>query len=188
MSPDYFQSRWSLLSTVITSVAIEGSPEFVPNRQRTGAQSGRALSLCLSLEELNRSPETRCRLSRNSESSCLRRTILSQCLERATHPRLLLGLNSRSRELPWDEAPRYLFEIANGPMAASSRAECIRKKPAAALNGLCRGDAHRSATLKQTPSSKPNDGKAVVFNNARSLGYLAIHATLHRPFYEESAW
>jgi hypothetical protein len=31
MSPDYFQSRWSLLSTVITIVAIEGSPEFVPN-------------------------------------------------------------------------------------------------------------------------------------------------------------
>jgi hypothetical protein len=62
-----------------------------------------------------------------------------------------------------------------------------RSLPPGRAKWLMPRSAHRSAALKQTPSSKPNDGKAVVFNNARSLGYLAIHATLHRPFYEESA-
>jgi hypothetical protein len=89
-----------------------------------------------------------------------------------------LGMRLRATSL---RSRTDLWQRRHAPSASE------RSLPPGRAKWLMPRSAHRSAALKQTPSSKPNDGKAVVFNNARSLGYLAIHATLHRPFYEESA-
>jgi hypothetical protein len=143
MSPDYFQSRWSLLSTVITIVAIEGSPEFVPN---CANGNWRAVGVSIVIMSLFRGTK--------SESGDSMPSFEKQRVELLKKNDLVgvFGARHASAAIAWFELAESSF-LGMRLRATSSRSRTDlwqrrhppsaseRSLPQAALNGLCQGGA-----------------------------------------------